>query len=255
MISFGLLLSILTVTRFCDQRRHVLPPMSVESISIIVPVLNETSILADTLSKLRLTSYEELIVVDGGSTDNTVSVAGKFTDKVFATRTGRASVMNFGAKKASGDILLFLHADCVLPENALRTIRETLRDRSIAAGAFLLSIDHPKAGFRIIELAANLRARATSLVYGDQGMFLRRSVFEHIGGFADIPLMEDIEISGRLKKQGKIVFLKPPVRVSPRRWLKEGTMYTTLRDWSIAFSYSFLRISPERLITYYKNIR
>ncbi|RJQ45302.1 MAG: glycosyltransferase [Nitrospiraceae bacterium] len=229
--------------------------MSQDKITIIVPVLNEEGLLPDSLRQFKLTSYEELIVVDGGSTDNTVSIAREFTDKVFVAKTGRASVMNFGAQQSTGKILLFLHADCVLPEKGFQMIRETLRDRSIAAGGFFLSIDHPKAGFRIIESAANLRARSTSLIYGDQGMFLRKSVFDHIGGFADMPLMEDIEISGRLKKQGNIVFVQPPVKVSPRRWLREGIIFTTIRDWTIAFSYKFLGISPDRLIKYYKDIR
>lgn len=163
--------------------------------------------------------------------------------------------MNFGAGKAGGDILLFLHADCVLPDNAFTFIRDTAGSRGVAAGAFSLRIGHPGFGFRLIETAANIRSRMTSLIYGDQGMFLRKEVFDHIGGFADIPLMEDIEISRRLKKEGKIVFLKPAITASPRRWLNEGMIYTTLRDWIIAFAYTFFGISPERLIKHYREVR
>lgn len=220
-----------------------------------MPVLNEADNLRKFLSRLHLSGNEELIIVDGGSSDKTVSIAMEFTKNVFKAKTGRASVMNFGAGKATGDILLFLHADCMLPDNGFTLIRDALSNGNIAAGAFSLRIDHPGLGFRLIETAANIRSRMTSLIYGDQGMFLLKEVFDHIGGFADIPLMEDIEISRRLRKQGKIVFIKPPITASPRRWLKEGMIYTTLRDWTIAFSYTFFKISPERLIKHYKEVR
>ena len=220
-----------------------------------MPVVNEAKNLRDTLSQLHVTENEELIIVDGGSRDDTVAIAREFTKHVFEAKTGRAHVMNFGAGKARGDILLFLHADCILPDAAFSFIRDTASNRTIAAGAFSLRIDHPFPGFRLIECSANIRSRMTSLIYGDQGMFLRKEVFDHIGGFADILLMEDIEISGRLKKEGKIIFSKTPVTASPRRWMKEGMIYTTLRDWTIAFSYTFFNISPERLIEYYKEVR
>ncbi|MEW6602357.1 MAG: TIGR04283 family arsenosugar biosynthesis glycosyltransferase [Nitrospirota bacterium] len=220
-----------------------------------MPVLNETLSLRRCLGSLYLSENEELIIVDGGSSDNTAEAAREFTPKVFEAKTGRASVMNFGAGKAAGDILLFLHADCVLPKGAFSRIRETLNDSDVAAGAFALGIDHHGMGFRLIETAANIRSRLTSLMYGDQGMFLRKEVFDHIGGFAEIPLMEDIEISKRLKKEGRIVFIDPPIKASPRRWLKEGMLYTTLRDWAIAFLYTFFKISPQRLIKHYKEVR
>ncbi|RJQ56648.1 MAG: glycosyltransferase [Nitrospiraceae bacterium] len=220
-----------------------------------MPVLNEAKVLRSTLELLRLSNNEELIVVDGGSADETLSIAHEFTGKVFQTKTGRASVMNFGAQKAEGDILLFLHADCVLPDNAFPLIREALGDKKVVAGGFDLGISDPGLRFRIIESGANLRAHVTSLLYGDQGMFLRKEIFDSIEGFADIPLMEDIEISLRLKKLGKIVFVRPPIKASPRRWLKEGVIYTTFRDWANAFSYTFLKIAPGKLIRYYKDVR
>ena len=229
--------------------------MTPEKISIIMPVLNEAKTLAHKLSRLNLSNNEELIVVDGESSDGTVSIAREFTDRVFITSTGRASVMNFGAGKADGDILLFLHSDCILPDKGFSLIREVLSDPGVAAGAFFLSISDPKLRFRIIEFVTNLRARAASLIYGDQGMYLRKEVFQRIGGFADIPLMEDIEISGRLKKEGRVVFIRPPIVSSPRRWLNEGVIHTTLRDWLIAFSYTFLNISPHRLIKFYRDVR
>jgi rSAM/selenodomain-associated transferase 2 len=224
-------------------------------ISIIMPVLNEAASLSSSLSKLDITETEELIVVDGGSSDETVSIAREFTDRVYETKTGRASVMNFGAGKASGDILLFLHADCYLPHNGFNIIRSTLRNNNVSAGGFYLGIDHPSFQFRIIEFGANLRSTVSSFIYGDQGMFLRKEIFKSIGGFADMPLMEDIEICQRLNKLGKMVLLRPPIKASPRRWLQEGVIHTTLRDWSLAFSYTFLKVPPEKLIRHYKDIR
>lgn len=220
-----------------------------------MPVLNEEANLANTLRQLSITDDEELIIVDGGSVDNTVSIASEFTSKVYETKSGRASVMNYGADKAEGCILLFLHADCVLPDNAFRIIRVTLDNKKVSAGAFSLEIDHPGLKFRLIEYGANLRSRVSSIVYGDQGIFLTRETFDQIGGYADIPLMEDIDISKRLMKIGRIILLSLPVKASARRWLKEGAAYTTLRDWSIAFSYSFLNVSPEKLIQKYKDVR
>ena len=224
-------------------------------ITIVMPVLNEERVLKETLTSLNLSEHEELIVVDGGSADNTVSIARTFTDRVFATRRGRGHQMNVGAGKAQGDMLLFLHADCRLPTEGFGIIRNVLKNRNIAAGAFDLCIDHPQWRFRIIEYGANLRSRITSIPYGDQGLFLSREVFDRAGGYPDIPLMEDIGISKRLKRIGKIVFARPAIKTSPRRWLKEGPVFTTLRDWTIAFSFAFLKIPPHRLAKYYEDIR
>lgn len=217
--------------------------------------MNEEKSLHKTLSILNITDSEELIIVDGGSNDRTVSIASGFTDKVFVTHKRRGHQMNCGAQRANGDILLFLHADCLLSKEGFKIIRETLNDKQVAAGAFYLNIDHPSFRFRIIEKGASLRSWITGIPYGDQGIFIRKDVFEQIGGFADIPLMEDIEISRRLKKIGKIVFLRAPIKASPRRWLEEGLLYTTLRDWILAILYTFLKVSPEKLIKHYKDTR
>lgn len=224
-------------------------------ISIIMPVLNEANSLGRTLGQLHLSDYEELIVVDGGSSDETVLTAREYTDNVYSTKTGRASVMNYGAQKAEGAILLFLHADCILPDDGFKMIRETLSNNKVSAGAFSLRIDHPSFKFRIIEFGSNLRSHVCSTVYGDQGIFLKKETFALIGGYNDIPLMEDIDISRKLLKKGKLFLINNPMKVSPRRWLKEGALYSTLRDWSLAFSYTFLKASPEHLIRHYKDIR
>jgi rSAM/selenodomain-associated transferase 2 len=229
----------------------------INQLSIVVPTLNEERILGKTLSMLKLTNEGELIVSDGGSTDHTVSIAREFTDNVFVTTTGkgRGHAMNYGAKRAHGEILLFLHADCILPHGAFMIIRETLNNNGVAAGAFNLSIDHPAFRFRVIEAGANLRSRITAIPYGDQGIFMKKELFDRLGGFADIALMEDIEISRRMKNLGKIVFVGPPIKASARRWLMEGVFHTTFRDWFIALSYSFLRRSPLMLKKYYRDIR
>jgi rSAM/selenodomain-associated transferase 2 len=224
-------------------------------ISVIVPVLNEENDLNRCLSALVHSANEELIVVDGGSADATVSTAREYTDKVISSKRGRGTQMNAGAKEAGGDILLFLHADCVLPEGAFGVVRETLSDQRVAAGGFRLSIEHPGLLFRVIERGANLRSALTRLVYGDQGLFMRKETFIKLGGFKNMPLMEDVEISQRLKRTGKIAFVDPPVRTLPRRWLKEGPVYTTLRDWAIAMAYTVFKVRPEKLIKHYEDIR
>lgn len=229
--------------------------MKTDKISIIMPVMNESEDLRSTLKHLHLSPNEELIIVDGGSSDDTMAIASDFTDNVFQTKTGRASVMNYGVKRASGNLLLFLHADCILPENGFRMIREILNNNNIAAGAFRLGINSPGLRFRLIEVVANLRSRIAGLLYGDQGIFMRKETFNKVGGYANIPLMEDIEISGKLKNTGKLALVEPPIKASPRRWIEEGALHTTFRDWFIAFSYSFLKTPPERLMKYYRDIR
>lgn len=224
-------------------------------ISVVMPVLNEGRGLTATLSRLPLSEREELIIVDGGSSDETVAIAGGFTDKVLLSPKGRGRQMNAGAGKAGGDLLLFLHADCVLPDRGFDLIRGIMSDSSVVAGAFDIRIDHPGISFRVIEAAANLRSRLTAIPYGDQALFLRRETFTRIKGFADLPIMEDIEIGRRLKQAGKIVFLGQPVRTSPRRWLQEGLVYTTLRDWSLAISFTLLNKPPGQLAKYYRDVR
>ncbi|PNX53057.1 MAG: hypothetical protein BV458_06430 [Thermoplasmata archaeon M9B2D] len=224
-------------------------------ISVIIPVLNEEIHLAKTLSSLTIGRNEELIVVDGGSSDRTCEIARQFTSQVFRTGCGRGRQMNYGASKSNGGFLLFLHADCIPPADSFRLIRDTLSRNGVSAGAFDIVIDHPSICFRLIEKGANLRSRITSTPYGDQALFVTRDLFEEIGGFNDIPLMEDISIAGKLKKSGKIHFLEEPVLTSPRRWLEEGLLYTTLRDWSLAISFSVFGVSPRKLINYYRDVR
>jgi len=222
-------------------------------ISEIMPVLYEEKGLEKKLRSLNLTESEELIVVDGGSSDRTVEIASNFTELVYCTQSGRARQMNLGARKAVGDILLFLHADCILPEHAFQIIRATLSRNNTVAGAFDLSIDSPSLCFRVIERWANIRSRITRTPYGDQGIFIIKDTFEELGGYADIPIMEDIEIVRRLNKKGGMALIRQRIKASPRRWQKEGLFYTSVRNWALALAYTVFHVSPERLIKCYRS--
>ena len=223
-------------------------------ISIIIPTLNESSTIGSTLAELSKLSAIELIVADGGSHDKTTDIARGYASRIVSAPRGRAPQMNAGAKAATGDILLFLHADCMPPENFHTLICNALNEQNVAAGAFDLSIKHKGMAYRLIERMANLRSRLTRLPYGDQGIFIRRQTFKDMGGFSDIPLMEDIVLGRRLKRAGRVIFLRQPIKTSPRRWQREGILYTTLLDWAIVIAYA-LGVSPKRLAKYYRQAR
>ena len=220
-----------------------------------MPVYNEEEYLPATLPKLEIGRAEELIVVDGGSTDQTVEIARKYTPKVIQSTKGRAKQMNTGARYANGDILFFVHADCIPPEGAYDMIRKALEKPSVIMGAFDIRFNTDEICYRVVASSANLRSRLTSVAYGDQGIFVLKKRFNELNGFADIPLMEDIEFSRRAKRLGRVVFLSPPMLVSPRRFKKEGLFYAILRDWTIALFYTLFQVSPERLIRHYRDVR
>jgi hypothetical protein len=224
-------------------------------VSVVIPALNEERTLARTLAHLRLSEGMEVVVADGGSTDRTREIAREHGCAVVESPRGRARQMNAGARAATGDIFLFLHADCTLPAGAFEAIREALVRPGVVAGAFYLSIAHPALRFRLIEFFANIRSRLTRVPYGDQGLFLGREAFERVGGFPDIPFMEDIALGRILRRMGRIAFLRPPIGASARRWLREGALRTTLLDWRLALSYSLLRVPPERLAALYRDVR
>ncbi len=225
-------------------------------ISVIVPALNEEECIRESLLALRQPGpVVEVIVADGGSGDRTRQIAASIADKVVTSARGRAKQMNAGACVASAEVFLFIHADCLLPADAYGAIGHALSDEKVVAGAFCLRIGHEGAWARVVEWIANRRSRLTGVPYGDQGLFIRKETFDKIGGFADIPLMEDIEIAGRLKGLGSIVFLDKRITASPRRWVHEGVVRTTLRDWAIALAYTVLKIPPERLARHYGDVR
>ncbi|AFZ50050.1 TIGR04283 family arsenosugar biosynthesis glycosyltransferase [Dactylococcopsis salina] len=225
--------------------------MEAIKLSVIIPVLNEEKTIAQTLEHLQKTAVE-IIIVDGGSTDNTVEIVQNMGIKtILSPEPGRSNQMNTGAKYAIGKVLLFLHADTKLPHNYLQYIEESLEKPNTIAGAFLLKIESQNPLLRIVEKGVNARSRLLQMPYGDQGIFLKKETFETIGGFPDIPLMEDFQLMLTLKKQGKIRLAKAPVITSARRWEKLGVIKTTLINQKVILGY-FLGVSPEKLKQWYQ---
>jgi len=224
-------------------------------ISIIIPVLHEEPIINQTLDSIFDLPYDgevEVIVVDGSPHGETISVIRKNEVRKILSKKGRARQMNQGAVRACGDILLFLHADTELPKNALNILSSVMRKGDFVAGAFDLGIKSDRPVFRLIEIAASLRSRYTGVPYGDQAIFIRKEYFHSIGAFKELPLMEDVELMRRIKKNGdKIYIISEKVKTSPRRWEKEGVIYCTLRNWVLITLYS-MGIPAEKLMKFYK---
>jgi rSAM/selenodomain-associated transferase 2 len=223
--------------------------------SFIIPVWNEESVILRTIEHIRglqSAAGAEIIVVDGDSAGKTMEIARSAGVKTIISERGRGNQMNDGAALAAGNILIFLHADTSLPPDALAFIDTAMRDEFIMAGAFDLAIDSERPIFRLIEKAAALRSRLTRIPYGDQTVFMRKTVFNKLGGFSNIPIMEDVEIMRRIKKQGgKIRIIDRTVRTSSRRWEREGIIYTTLRNW-LLITFYLLGIKPEKLVRFYR---
>lgn len=225
-------------------------------ISIIVPTLNESPLLGRLLLNLNkiIDSQTEVIVVDGGSTDNTLEIASKHASKVFVTKQGRANQMNYGAANAKGEVLLFLHADSVLTTNAFKKLKELLKAPTYVGGAFSLQIDSKKYLLKIISTAVNLRSRFLHLVYGDQAIFVRKKRFIELKGFLITPIMEDVEFYRRLKASGATILLNEKVLTSARRWEKEGIFFVTLRNWLLLIMY-YMGVPTKRLKKLYLQVR
>ena len=224
------------------------------AISVIVPALDEAPVLAATLKSARAPGVTEIIAVDGGSTDATVDVARRFADVVITAPRGRASQMNAGAARARGEVLLFLHADTTLPPGFDDSIRCALADRAVVGGRFDVRLLPDDWLLRLTGELLNLRSRSTRIATGDQAIFVRRSVFEDLGGFPLIPLMEDVAFSALLKQRGRIACLRERVVTSSRRWRTRGVTRTILLMWSIRLLY-FAGVPPERLHRLYTDAR
>jgi rSAM/selenodomain-associated transferase 2 len=225
-------------------------------LSIIVPVLREAENLARLLPALRAEARDaEIIVADAGSDDGSREVAARIPGvTVLACARGRARQMNGGARVARGDALLFLHADSVPPAGFERAIARALAEPGVVAGRFDVRLDNPRWPFRLIAGLMNLRSRLTGISTGDQALFVRRDVFEAMGGFPDIPLMEDVEITRRLKRRGRQAALRETVTTSARKWESEGVARTIGLMWTLRFLYA-CGMSPARLHRwYYRNL-
>jgi rSAM/selenodomain-associated transferase 2 len=226
--------------------------------SIIVPVLNESAGINETIEHLRglingTGQSAEIIVVDGDPEGKTIAAIEDVKVITALGKAGRGSQMNTGAALARGEILLFLHADTRLPDNGLILIDAACGNPASVAGSFDLAIDSERRIFRLIEKTASLRSRLSGIPYGDQAFFFAADYFRSLDGFADIPIMEDVEIMRRIKKRGdKIVFLDRPVRTSARRWEKEGVLKGTIRNWWLISLY-LAGMAPERLAGFYRN--
>ena len=219
-------------------------------ISVIVPTLNEQTCLAATLDAADLAPGDELIIVDAGSGDATPEIARRYTRRFYQGPRGRARQMNVGARQAGGDVLLFLHADTLLPPDGLEAVRTALQQPGAIAGAFRLVIAPATPALRLVAWGTNLRSRFGGLPYGDQALFVRRRVFEELGGYDEVPFMEDIRLVQALRRRGRLVLLPQAVATSGRRWQRDGVLYTTLRNLALMTLY-FCGVQPATLKRWY----
>ena len=221
-------------------------------LSIVIPTLDEAAgIVAflESLQPLRKRGVE-ILLADGGSRDGTLAAAAPLVDRVISARRGRASQMNAGAAVATGDVLLFLHADCTLPERADDSILNSLTISGRRWGRFDVRLSGAAIMLRIVERSMNLRSRLTGICTGDQGLFVERALFEASGGFPEIELMEDVAISKTLRKSGRPLCLSVRLVTSSRRWEKNGIWRTIVLMWRLRLAY-FLGTEPHRLAERY----
>jgi hypothetical protein len=220
-------------------------------ISVVIPAVNEAQYITTTLQSAQRGQPREILVVDGGSTDDTVPLARAAGARVIHSQPGRARQMNAGAAQATGNALVFLHADTLLPGDYPEVVAGTLREPAVAAGAFRFRMGEKLAGQWLIEWTANLRSRWRQSPYGDQALFLRKSLFEEMGGFAGLPIMEDSEIVRRLRKHGRVVTASAAAITSGRRWHRLGLFRTTLINKLVILGY-LCGVSPDRLAAFYR---
>jgi rSAM/selenodomain-associated transferase 2 len=226
--------------------------------SIILPVLNERDLInpmMDHLESLEGRENCDFIVVDGSSDGGTIKAVTRQGVQCVKSPQGRASQMNAGAAMATGEILIFLHADTRLPRQALELINQAMTRQALIGGAFDLRIDTERLILKIIARIASLRSRLTRIPFGDQAIFIRSDYFHQMGGYPEIPLMEDVALMRRIKRAGgRVGFIPEPVITSARRWELEGILYTTLRNWILLSAYT-LGAEPDKLAKYYKEAR
>jgi rSAM/selenodomain-associated transferase 2 len=223
-------------------------------ISTIIPTLNEAATISDTLAALQPMRKRghQVILVDGGSQDSTFSIAKPLVDLALCSSAGRATQMNAGAGVAHGDLLWFLHADTHIPVDTELLLEPLLRDCTKEWGRFDIRLSGNTLSLRIIERMMNWRSRLSGIATGDQGIFIYRDTFERIGGFSDMPLMEDVDISRRLKRaSGMPLCLSHKLTTSSRRWEKHGVLPTIVLMWRLRLAY-WLGASPTDLARQYR---
>ncbi len=226
------------------------------ALSLIIPVWGEAKSINENIKQIReldAGGIAEIIAVDGDPGGSTISAIRDEGVRTAIAQKGRARQMNRGAALATGDVLLFLHADTLLPSNAFALIRAAMNDKRFVGGAFDLGFDTSRKIFKITESYVFLRTRLTRIPFGDQAIFIRRDFFEKIGGYRDIPIMEDVELMKRIRKRADPICIIPvKVRTSVRRYEREGVLRCTLRNWLMQVSYA-LGMSPERLERWYRS--
>ncbi len=216
-------------------------------LSVIIPTFNEEGTIGHTLDRIRSGTAWEVIVVDGRSTDRTREIARAHGATVIDSPPGRGRQLAVGASIATGDTLLFLHADTSLPSGFDDYVFRALDQPGVCAGAFRLLIDGEGRSFRLIEKIVNFRSRAHQMPYGDQAIFVRASVYHEAGGFPDLPIMEDYVLIRRLRRIGRIAMVPATVVTSARRWIKNGVWRTTLLNQACIMAYR-LGVSPMRIV-------
>ena len=236
--------------RIEDQFRDVLPKATPGRISIIIPTLNEAARITATLEHIRNRPNVEVIVADGGSADQTTELAGAAGATIVHCNQGRGKQLNAGAALASGEVLLFLHADTRLPDDFIDHVWQTLRDGN-SGGAFRLHIGAKGLMLRLIEFGANLRSRWCQLPYGDQAIFVKATDFFRLNGFQNWPLMEDYDFCRRVRKTGRISLASASVTTSARRWQRLGVLRTTLTNLACVVAF-WLGVSPGTLAKWYR---
>ena len=220
-------------------------------ISVNIPTLNEASFVGQAIDNAWKCGADEVVLIDGGSSDDTVAIAESLNCIVCRSAAGRGRQLNYGAEASSGDVLLFLHVDSYLSVDGCDQIRGALQSEEVASGVFRQTLDNPRLIYRLIEFGNAMRVTWLGTAYGDQGLFIRRELFFELGGFDEIPLMEDLRFSQKLRQRNQSIrknsesdkreyrfqLLPGPIHVSTRRWESRGPLTQTFANWRTTLQY------------------